>query len=201
MNVVFIQHLSSCTVLHGKKFDNKIAQLFCSRNLLWALWLNKWYCTYTNTYKVYLQSTVFFLYFPISVKWLNLLLTLKREFAINCHNLLNGNSRIFFRFWQFFAQIFIRSKLLIKRTAMPIRWMVLSWLIYHMYKNMYNNVQLLPIYMIHTYISFELSFNIQTLPRHTHNQNLIFLYMKILFIFIVIMLCTFLSKKLFICCP
>ena len=59
-------------------------------------------------------------------------------------------------------------------TAMPIRWMVLSWLIYHVYKNTYNNVQLLPIYMIRTYISFELSFNIQTLPRHTHNQNLIF---------------------------
>ena len=70
---------------------------------------------------------------------------------------------------------------------------------------MYNNVQLLPIYMIHTYISFELSFNIQTLPRHTHNQNQIFLYFKILFIFVVIMLCTFLSKrfrkKLFILCP
>ena len=101
-----------------------------------------------------------------------------------------------FVFDNFLLRFLFRSKLLIKRTAMPIRWMVLSWLIYHMYKNMYNNLQLLPIYMIHTYISFELSFNIQTLPRHTHNQNLIFLYLKILFIFIVIMQCTFFSKRI-----
>ena len=107
---LFIKKLSTCTVLRRKKFDNKIAQLFCLRNLLWALWLNKWYCTYTNTYKVYLQSTVFFLYFPITVKWLNLLLTLKREFAINCHNLLNGNSRIFFFLDNFLLKLlYIRS--------------------------------------------------------------------------------------------
>ena len=70
---------------------------------------------------------------------------------------------------------------------------------------MYNKVQLLPMYMIHTYISFELSFNIQTLPRHLHYQNLIFfIFENIVHIcrdYAVRISFQETQKKLFIYCP